>query len=87
MPTKKTAVILVLATVITVLILACKKNSDGQPEDDNISKYLKDLEEFNAKSNSTEEQEEHDSDSSQAFISQLVAVINNENEIKFILKR
>src|SRR5262245_48584749 len=40
MPTKKTAVILSLATIITVLILACKKNSSDVPEEDAISKYL-----------------------------------------------
>jgi cytochrome c peroxidase len=40
MPTKKTAVILTLATVITVLILACKKNSGDVPEEDTFSKYL-----------------------------------------------
>ena len=40
MPTKKTAVILALATVITVFILACKKNANDIPEEDVLSKYL-----------------------------------------------
>ena len=40
MPTKKTAVLLSLAALITVLIIACKKSSSDVPPEDTISKYL-----------------------------------------------
>ena len=40
MPTKKTAVIFSLATVITILILACNKNETGLPQEDPVAKYL-----------------------------------------------
>ena len=49
-------------------------------------KYLKDVEEFNAKNNSTGK-EDKDDDESTTFMSQLVAVINHEKDIKLILKR
>jgi len=48
-------------------------------------KYLKDLEEFNAKNNSTDK--EKNDEKPDTFVSQLVAVINNEKGIKLILKR
>lgn len=40
MPTKKTAVILSLAFVVTILIIACKKNSTDIPQEDQVAKYL-----------------------------------------------
>lgn len=50
-------------------------------------KYLKLLEEFNAKGNSHEEQKDGDQETSDTLINHLVAVVNNEKEIKLILKR
>lgn len=49
-------------------------------------KYLKELEEFNAKNNSTDD-EPKDENKPDTLISQLVAVVNNEKEIKLVLKR
>jgi len=40
MPTKKTKVILALASVITFLVLACKKNSSEIQQEDPVAKYL-----------------------------------------------
>ena len=40
MPTKKTAVLLSLAFIITFLIIACKKNPTDIPQEDTVSKYL-----------------------------------------------
>jgi membrane-bound lytic murein transglycosylase D len=50
-------------------------------------KYLREIEEFNAKNSATEEQNDKGKDTTQAFTSQLVAIINNEKDIKLILKR
>jgi len=53
-------------------------------------KYLKDLEEFNAKSTSTDDQKDDANapkDTSRTVVSQLVAITNNEKEIKLVLKR
>lgn len=50
-------------------------------------KYLKDLDESNAKIQLEEEQNEENEDTSKAIMKQLVAVIANEKEIKLILKR
>ena len=47
-------------------------------------KYLKDLEDFNAKNDNNEEDGTADTI---APLSQWIAVINNENEIKLILKK
>ena len=49
-------------------------------------KYLKDVEEFNAKSEK-ENQQENNNDSSANFATHFVAVINNEKEIGLILKK
>ena len=40
MPTKKSAVIISLAFVVTILIIACKKNLTDIPQQDQIAKYL-----------------------------------------------
>ena len=50
-------------------------------------KYLKELEEFNAKSLPEDEQKEEHNDTSDNFMSQLVAVMITEKEIKLTLKR
>ena len=48
-------------------------------------KYLRELEEFNSKQKPGDEQEPKDS--SETFITQLVAVVNNEKDLKLVLKR
>ena len=48
-------------------------------------KYLKDLELFNSKNNTSDE--ENDTADPTSFLSQWIAVINNDNEIKLILKK
>jgi membrane-bound lytic murein transglycosylase D len=50
-------------------------------------KYLKDLEEFNTKNIPGEEQKDDDQQTSDTLMSHLVAVMNNENELKLVLRR
>ena len=50
-------------------------------------KYLKDLEEFNAKNIPNEEQKDDDQQTSDTLMSHLVAVMNNEKELKLVLRR
>ena len=49
-------------------------------------KYLKDVEEFNAK-NTPVDKEKNDDKKSNTFMSQLVAILNNEKDIQLVLKR
>ena len=50
-------------------------------------KYLKDLEEFNAKNIPGEEKKEDGQQTSDTLMSHLVAVMNNEKELKLVLRR
>jgi len=50
-------------------------------------KYLKDLEEFNAKNTSNEEQKGDVPETSDTLTSHLVAVVNNEKDLKLVLRR
>ena len=50
-------------------------------------KYLKDLEEFNSKNIPAEEQKDKENETSDTLMSHLVAVVNNEKDLKLVLRR